>query len=123
MARPAFRRRSGAAIPLPCASRMAGTAEAGLEAQRERRYEEAARLARIAGRLAPGAPQPDLLRAAALGTLWVLEGEKRAALEAEARAAFASWRSRRPAGAPTPRFFSPALRERLERPVPVPSHG
>ncbi len=97
--------------------------EAGLEAHRERRYEEAARLARVAGRLVPGAPQPHLLRAAVLGTLWILEGEARAGLEAEAREAYGTWSSLRPAGSPAPRYLSPALRERFERPRPVPSHG
>jgi hypothetical protein len=97
--------------------------EAGLEAHRERRYEEAARLARAAGHLVPGAGQPDLLRTVALATLWVLSGETRADLEAEARSAYAAWRSRRAAGTPAPRFLSPALRERLERPSPVPSRG
>jgi hypothetical protein len=96
---------------------------AALEACRERRYEEAARLARTAGRLVPEAPQPHLLRAAALGTLWILEGERRGDLETEAVEAYASWRSRRPAGAPQPLYLSPTLRERLERPRPVPSRG
>jgi tetratricopeptide (TPR) repeat protein len=96
---------------------------AALEACRERRYEEAARLARAAGRLVPDAPQPHLLRAAALGTLWVLEGERRNDLETEAVEAYESWRSRRPAGAPQPLFLSPSLRKQLERPVPVPSRG
>ena len=97
--------------------------EAGLEAHRERRYEEAARFARVAGRLIPDAPQPHLLRAAALGTLWILEGEASAGLEAEAREAYGTWSSLRPAGAPAPRYLSPVLRDRLERPRPVPSHG
>jgi tetratricopeptide (TPR) repeat protein len=97
--------------------------EAGLEAHRERRYEEAARLARTAGRLTPGAGQPDLLRAVALGTLWILEGEREDGVETEARAAFVAWRARRPENAPVPQFLSPELRERLERPKRVPSHG
>ncbi|MBK8598764.1 MAG: hypothetical protein IPN83_24985 [Holophagales bacterium] len=94
-----------------------------LEACRERRYEEAARLARTVERLVPEAPQPHLLRAAALGTLWILEGERRSDLEAEAVEAYESWRSRRPVGAPQPLYLSPTLRERLERPRPVPSRG
>lgn len=97
--------------------------EAGLQACRERRYEEAARLARVAARLVPEAPQPHLLRAAALGTLWILEGERRAGLEVEAVEAYGAWRSRRAATSPVPRFLSPVLRERLERPRPVPSQG
>ncbi len=97
--------------------------EAALEACRERRYEEAARLARTAGRLVPESPQPHLLRAAALGTLWILEGERRSDLETEAVEAYESWRSRRPSGAPLPLYLSPTLRERLERPRPVPSRG
>lgn len=97
--------------------------EAGLEAHRERRYEEAARLARTAGRLVPEAGQPDLLRAVALGTLWILEGEEADEVGSEARAAFVAWQARRPGNLPSPRILSPALRERLDRPRPVPSHG
>ena len=97
--------------------------EAGLEAHRERRYEEAARLATVTGRLVPNAPQPDLLRAVALGTLWILGGESSTGFETEARAAFVAWQARRPGAASVPRFLSPALRERLERPSPVPSRG
>lgn len=96
---------------------------AALEACRERRYEDAARLARTAGRLAPAAPQPHLVRAAALGTLWILDGERKGELEAEAVEAYAAWRTRRPAGAPQPLFLSPTLRERLERARPAPSRG
>lgn len=97
--------------------------EVGLDAHRARRYEEAARLARTAGRLAPEAPKPHLLRAVALGTLWILEGERAAGVETEAREAFVAWEARRPVEASIPRFLSPALRERLERPRPVPSRG
>jgi tetratricopeptide (TPR) repeat protein len=97
--------------------------EAGLEAHRERRYDEAARLARAAGRLAPGAPQPHLLRAVALGTRWILEGEREDGVETEAREAFVAWRARRPEKDPLPAFLSPELRGRLERPSPVPSHA
>lgn len=96
---------------------------AALEAHRDRRYEEAARLARRASHLAPAAPQPYLLESAALGTLWVLDGERSAALEGGAREAYAAWRSRRPPDAPPPLFLSPALRERLTVALPVPSHG
>lgn len=108
--------RDGAAL-------LAAALEAGLEAHRERRYEEAARLAAVAGRLSPSAPQPRLLEAASLATLWVLEGEARPALEAGAREAYSRWRALRPPGAAPPRFLSPALRERLERPVPAPSRA
>jgi tetratricopeptide (TPR) repeat protein len=102
---------------------LAAVLEAALEAHRERRYEESARISRIAGRLAPAAPQPDLLRASSLETLLILLGETRPGLAAEAREAYGAWRARRPPGAPPPRFLSPALRERLERPAPVPSRG
>ena len=105
------------------ASVLRAVLEAGLEAHRERRYEEAARLARTAGRLVPNAPQPHLLRAASLGTLWILEGERAGGVEAEAREAFVAWKALRSGDASAPRFLSPALRERLERPRPVPSHG
>lgn len=97
--------------------------EAGLEAHRDHRYEEAARLARRASHLAPAAPQPLLLESAALATRWILDGEKDASLEAQAREAYGAWRSRRPVGAPLPPFLSPALAERLGSPVPVPSRG
>jgi tetratricopeptide (TPR) repeat protein len=109
---------SGAGAALPRAA-----LAAGLEAQRDRRYADAARLARLAARLVPEAPQPHLLRCAALGAEWVLGGETRADLAAEAREALGSWLSRRPAGAPPSPFLSPALRERLERPASVPSRG
>jgi len=97
--------------------------EAGLEAQRGRRYEDAARLAGVASRLVPAAPQPHLLRAVALGTLWLLRGEEGSAWEGEARGAFRAWVALRPAGAPPPAFLSPALRERLERPRPTPGRA
>ena len=96
---------------------------AGLDAQRDRRYGEAAALARRASRLAPAAPQPYLLEAAALASAWVLAGESDAALGERARDAYGAWRARRPAGAPLPPFLSPAIAERLGSPVPVPSHG
>ena len=88
--------------------------QAGLEAHRDRRYEESARLARVAGRLAPARPQPHLLRAVSLGTKWVLDGERNAKLEDEAREAYAAWRARRRADAPPSRFLSPSLGARLE---------
>lgn len=97
--------------------------EAGLEAQRERRYEAAARLAGASARLLPGAAPPRLLRAVALGTLWLLGGADAQRLEAEARAEYEAWRARRPAGAPPPPFLSPELRERLERRGDAPSRA
>lgn len=109
---------SGAAPAVPRA-----VLEAGLEAQRERRYADAARLARLASRLVPRAPQPHLLRCAALGAEWVLDGETRPELAGEAREAYASWVARRPAGSPPSPFLSPSLRERLERPGAVPTRG
>lgn len=96
---------------------------AALEAHRERRFEEAARLASVAGRLAPSSAPPRLLRAIALGTRWLLEGEARPGLESEARAAFSAWRALRPPGSPDPRFLSPQLRDRLGSPAPAPSRG
>lgn len=95
----------------------------GLEAQRDRRYEEAARLARHAANLVPGEASPHLLRCAALGSAFVLGGEERPELEREAREAYTAWLSRRPTGAPPSTFLSPALRQRLERPGPIPSPG
>lgn len=100
---------------------LASALAAGLEAQRDRRWADAARLARVSGRLFPSAPQPQLLRCAAVGTEWILGGETRAELAAEAREAFGAWLARRPAGAPRSRFLSPALMERLGQPEPVPS--
>lgn len=109
---------SGSAAEIPRAILLSG-----LEAQRDRRYEEAARLARLAASLVPGAASPHLLRCAALGSALVLGGEERPELEQEAREAYVAWLSRRAPGAPPSPFLSPALRQRLERPGPVPSPG
>ena len=109
---------SGSAAEIPRA-----LLTSGLEAQRDRRYEEAARLARLAASLVPGAASPHLLRCAALGSAFVLGGEERPELEREAREAYTAWLSRRAADAPPSPFLSPALRQRLERPRPIPSPG
>ncbi|MBL8114904.1 MAG: hypothetical protein JNK60_18625, partial [Acidobacteria bacterium] len=62
----------------------------------------------------PAAPQPDILECAALGTQYLVEGRRSAALVDRARRSLAAWRLKVGKDALLPPLLSPALRDVLK---------
>lgn len=104
----------GAATPVPLPSPAPARFEGPLAALAAGDFETASARIGVERRRSPGARELDLVEAAVLGTRYVLEGRRDAALLSAARARLASFRKRGGSARAESTLLSPGLRALLE---------